>query len=96
MYLKKLSASGFCQALCRAYLSYLLFGVISGLSSKTLHALCGFLGLTEAASQCTELLDVSVGVEWMIPHARGCAQLWWEDLKRPGGATKAVSSNFQS
>lgn len=86
MYLKKLSALGFCQALCRAYLSCLLFGVISGLSSKTLHALHGFLGLTEAACQCTMLLDVSMGVEWVIPHARlGCAQLWWEHLKRQGG-----------
>lgn len=57
MYLKKLRALGFCQALCRAYLSYLLFGVASGLSSKALQALCGFPGLTEAASQCS----------WMYP-----------------------------
>lgn len=67
MYLKKLSALGCCQALCRAYLSYLFFSVASRLSSKSFYTLRSFLGLTKAASQCTVLSDVAVGAEWVIP-----------------------------
>lgn len=55
MYLKKLRVLGFCQALCRAYLSYLLFGVASGLSSKALQALRVFSGLTKGASQRSQM-----------------------------------------
>lgn len=53
--------------MCRAYLSYLFFGVASRLSSKSFYTLHSFLGLTKAASQHTVLSDVAMGVEWVIP-----------------------------
>lgn len=67
MYLRKLSTLGCCQASCGAHISYLFFGVVSRLSSRSFYTLYSFLGLTKAASQCTVLSEVAMGAALAIP-----------------------------
>lgn len=92
MYLKKLRVLGFCQALCRAYLSYLLFGVASGLSSKALQALRVFSGLTEAASQRSQMYPWGLNGWFPMPEAvPSCGGNIWRDKE----VQHKVVSKFQ-